>query len=360
MNRISVKQLATAFIVTRLLAEMVMVPGELIRYGTDRMWVIFCTKIIMLVLYLPLIFFVRKYPSDTFMSAVMRRSKAFGIILGALFTAVLTAVTVDTVLNLQLYITDTLISNLLLLTGLAIILGAAFYGAIKGVSTVTRTAVFAFAVFAVLIILILITMGDKLNFVYLYPAFIEDTKYFGRALISEISENSEILIFAVLCGNIQKKAEKTIWYYLAIVLVLLEVVTLIYNLILGPYLDAIEYPLYVISSLSDIVVFQRLDGIDAIVWLMCGIIKTALLLASAGTLFKTAAGDKKHNMFLTVYTLFILAVSMFIGSDRRYYDFFENIMNSSLHILFAGFLIPLIALIAGKKRESKENGYEED
>ncbi len=358
MDRISSKQLATAFIVTRLLAEMIMVPGDLIRYGTDRMWVIFFTKLIVLLMYLPLIFFVRKYPGDSFMSAVIRRSKAAGIIMGAAFTVILAAVTVDTVLNLQLYITDTLLSSLLLSVGVIVILTAAFYGAVKGVSTVTRTSVFALAAFLVLIILIVITMGNDMKLSYLYPAFIEDGVYFGKALTAEISENSEILIFAVLCSFIEKKAEKTIWYYLSVVFVLLEAVTLIYNLILGPYLTAVEYPLYVISSLSDIVVFQRLDGIDAIVWLMCGIIKTALLLVCANTLYKTGAKEKKPYLFLSVYTLFILTVSLFIGSDRRYYDFFENLMNTSVHIVIAGGIIPLIALFAGKKRDKKEEKSE--
>lgn len=53
---------------------------------------------------------------------------------------------------------------------------------------------FAAAVFGLLIFLIGITMWDKVNPDFIYPAFIEDGRYFVKCTLSEISMNSEILI----------------------------------------------------------------------------------------------------------------------------------------------------------------------
>lgn len=360
MSKISSKQLATAFVASRLTTEMIMIPGELIRYGSDRFIAILIAKLMVLLLYLPLLLLTRKYKGDNFVSAAIRRNRIYGIILSIIFGVVLMSVTVNSVLNLQLYITDTLLGELLLISGVALITGASVYGAVKGVSAVTRTAVFGTSIFGFLIILIIITMSDKMDFSYLYPATIEDANYFFRAFVSEVSCNSEILIFAVLCKNIESKPNKTVYYSLAVIFVLLELVNLIYNLILGPYLNELEYPLYVISSLSDIVIFQRLDGIDAIVWLLCGIIKIALLFTSMKEIYTTASKKPKAVWFLIIYALLVTFICMITGSDRRYYDLLQTVLHTAVPLVIAGTVIPLLVLFTGKKKPQKEENYEKD
>ncbi len=359
MSKISSKQLATAFVASRLTTEMIMIPGELIRYGSDRFTAILIAKLTVLLLYLPLLLLTKKYKGDNFVSAAIRRNRIYGTILSVLFGVVLMAVTVNSVLNLQLYITDTLLGELLLISGVALIIGASVYGAVKGVSAVTRTAVFGTSIFGFLIVLIIITMSDKLDFSYLYPAAIEDGNYFFRAFVSEVSCNSEILVFAVLCSNIESKPNKAVYYSLAVIFVLLELVNLIYNLILGPYLNELEYPLYVISSLSDIVIFQRLDGIDAIVWLLCGIIKIALLFTSMKEIYNTASKKPKTVCFIIIYALLVMFICMITGSDRRYYDLLQTILHTAVPLVIAGTLIPLLVLFTGKKKKKKEETYEE-
>lgn len=360
MNRISSKQLTLAFIASRLTTEMIMIPGELIRYGSERFVAILVAKLSVLLLYLPLLFLTAKFKGDNFLTAAIRKNRIYGIILGVLFGIVLLSVTVNSVLNLQLYITDTLIGELLLISGTALIIAVSLYGAIKGASAITRTAVFGTAIFAFLILLIFITMADKLDFSYLYPVYIDDGNYLFRAVISEISCNSEMLVFAVLCKDITDKPNRAVYYSLAVIFVVLEVVNLLYNLVFGPYLNELEYPLYVISSLSDVVVFQRLDGIDAIVWLLCGIIKISLLFTSAGELYKTSSGKRKKGWFLAIYGTLTLILCMLIGSDRRYYDTLQSILHTALPLVFAGVVIPLIVLFTGKKAPRKEKENEEN
>lgn len=357
MNKISSGQLAVTFIITRMSAEMIIIPGDLIKYGADRFWSILFAKIIVLLLYLPAIFINIRFKGDNFFTASLRRSRIYGKILGFLFIVGLTSAILDTVLNIQMYVADTLLNRLLLLPGLLIIIGAAVYGAVKGISAVTRASIFAAGFYAVLLILVSVTMANRMETVYLYPSFIEDGSYFLRATVSEVACHSELLIFSVVCANIREKPNRTL-YYLAVVFVLLEVTNLLYNLILGPYLDSVEYPMYLIASLSDIVVFQRLDGINAIVWLFSAIIKIALLLICAYQIYKDGARKPKKLLFISCYSLLIAALSFFVGTDRRIFDAFQNYMNSAVIVIAAGALIPLAALIGGKKRQTADSKQE--
>ncbi len=354
MNKINSLQLAVTFIITRLSAEMLLIPGELIKYGPNRFYAILFAKVIVLLLYLPAVFITLRFKGDNFITATMRRSPLLAGFLGLLFTMGITCIIADTVINLQLYITDTLLHSLLLITGVIMIIFAGFYGAYKGVSAVSRTSVFALCFFILLIVLIIITMMPDMDMVYLYPSFIEDGEYFIQSMTAEVSCNSELLMFAVLCANVRQKPNKTLYYLLA-VFVLLEVINLIYNLVLGPFLDALEYPLYVISSLSDIVIFQRLDGIDAIVWLFASIIKISMLLVCVKQIYSTVTKKSGSTMFLAVFSLFCFGLCMIIGNDRIIYNSFQKFMNTALPIVFSGAVIPLIALIAGKKRKEKKD-----
>lgn len=353
MSRISNRQLVIAFLACRLSAEMMTTPAEMISYGTDRFTAILLAKAVVALLYLPLIFLILRYKGDSVMTCALRRNKVFGIAVGLILALIFTAVAVQTVISIQHYITDTLLNSILTISGVAVLVAAATYGAVKGLSAVTRASVFAAVIFGLLIFLIGITMWDKINPEFLYPAFIEDGRYFIKCTLSEISMNSEILIFAVITDEIRSKAHKTVLYYLPILLVLLEGLNLLYNMILGPYMSKIEYPLYIIASLSDIVIFQRLDGIDAIVWLMCGIIKTALLIYCVGRIYSLCAKKPDTKKAVTVYGAFLFMLCMIFSSDRTVYESFKNIMNSGIHILLGGFIVPLAVLITGKRKQTE-------
>lgn len=352
MSRISNRQLVITFLACRLSAEMMTLSAETVLYGPDRFTAIFLAKIIAALLYIPLILVTLRFKGDSPITCAFRRNKVFGAAVGVILAVTLTATAVQTVISIQHYITDTLLNNILTISGIAVLVAVSVYGALKGLSAVTRSSVFAAAVFGLLIFLIGVTMWDKVNPDFIYPAFIEDGRYFVKCTLSEISMNSEILIFAVITDEIRSKPYKTVLYYLPLLLVILEFLNLLYNLILGPYMSKIEYPLYIIAALSDIVIFRRLDGIDAIVWLMCGIIKTALIIYCVGRIYSVCSKRPDTKKAVVVYGAFIFMLCMVLGSDRTVYEHFNSVMSGGIHILLGGVAVPLTALVAGRKKQS--------
>ena len=131
----------------------------------------------------------------------------------------------------------------------------------------------------------------------------------------------------------------------------MEFLNMLYNLILGPYMTKVEYPLYIIASLSDIVLFQRLDGIDAIVWLMCGIIKAALLIYCIGRIYTVCSNKPHTTLAVAVSGFLIFMLCVILGSDAGVYERMTKIMNSGIHILIGGVVVPLVVLIAGRTKQ---------
>ena len=64
MSRISNRQLVIAFLACRLSAEMTTTTGEMFRYGTDRFIVILLAKLVVALLYLPVIAVTLKFRGE--------------------------------------------------------------------------------------------------------------------------------------------------------------------------------------------------------------------------------------------------------------------------------------------------------
>ena len=138
-------------------------PAETVLYGPDRFTAILLAKIIAALLYIPLILVTLRFKGDSPITCAFRRNKVFGVAVGVILAVTLTATAVQTVISIQHYITDTLLNNILTISGIAVLVAVSVYGALKGLSAVTRSSVFAAAVFGLLIFLIGVTMWDKVN-----------------------------------------------------------------------------------------------------------------------------------------------------------------------------------------------------
>ena len=160
MSRISNRQLVITFLACRLSAEMMTLSAETVLYGPDRFTAIFLAKIIAALLYIPLILVTLRFKGDSPITCAFRRNKIFGAAVGVILAVTLTATAVQTVISIQHYITDTLLNNILTISGIAVLVAVSVYGALKGLSAVTRSSVFAAAVFGLLIFLIGVTMWD--------------------------------------------------------------------------------------------------------------------------------------------------------------------------------------------------------
>ena len=145
MSRISNRQLVITFLACRLSAEMMTMPAETVLYGPDR----FTAIIIAALLYIPLILVTLRFKGDSPVTCAFRRNKIFGAVVGVILAVTLTATAVQTVISIQHYITDTLLNNILTISGIAVLVAVSVYGALKGLSAVTRSSVFAAAVFYV-------------------------------------------------------------------------------------------------------------------------------------------------------------------------------------------------------------------
>lgn len=358
IKKISYIQLAVLLSASRLFSEAVNFPLSNSEYGMQRFAVIFTACAILFVQYIPLMYLAKKYPGESAVSIVINRCRPLGWIYGILISVSVLISAVSALCRHRFYASSTIFEQAPPVLMIVLLLLACGFALWKGIQGTARSGIIFAGIFVAFLILMTVSVWGLLEPKWLYPALIEDNKKFIKEVLEQIGSNSEIMFFAVLAEHVEEKAHRAIMWYLPVMTVILELMFLLEMLVLGPFLGSANFPFYTVSSLSNIVLFQRLDGIDVAVWTLMCIVKIALALLCIRTVFDRLAG-KKAGMIISLSGLVIVGVlAAAYGGSTAFVKTVTRILTIGIPMITTGILFPIITIILAKKIKKKggENG----
>ena len=358
-NNISYKQLAVLLVLSRLFSEGADLTAVEAGYSMQRFTVILASNLILFLLYLPLIFLAQNYPSENVISLAAGKSRGLGWLCGVFISLVLLVNAVSAMCSMSLYASSTVLSEAPTVLLMLLPLLAAGMAAWKGLQGTARSGVLLGALFVVFLLMIILSIWELLDWEWLYPAFLEEPGLFAGQVTRQVGRNSEILVFAVLMGQVDKKAAHTVYWYIPSVMLLQALKLLTQVLVLGPYLDSVTFPFFTISALSDIVLFQRLDGINVAIWLLICIVKVSLALLCTRTIFTCLVGEKAGKCSVWIGTAIIALTALPLGGASGSTLSMDGIASSWIILLIGGLLIPVIALLTAKAGYNREENSHE-
>ncbi|MCM1298994.1 MAG: spore germination protein [Firmicutes bacterium] len=354
IKKISSYQLAVLLIASRLFSEAVNFPLKNTEYSMQRFGVIFIAYIILFIQYIPLIILSKKYSGEGPVGLLSDRSKVLAWIGGVIIAVSVLISALSALCRLRFYASSTIFGQappLLLIILPLLACGLALY---KGIQGTARSGVIFTGVFIFFLALIGISLVEKLDFKWLYPAFIEDGESFVSQVLEQIGSNSEILYFAALMEHVEKKPQSTVFIYVPVVTVLLELMFMLEMLVLGPFLESVSFPFFTVSALSNIVLFQRLDGIDVAVWTLMCIVKISLALLSIRTVFARLISEKAGQIAGFAGLVIVGALAGFFGGSPSFTDMITKILTCGLPMILGGIIVPTAAIIAAAKKPKKK------
>lgn len=356
IKKISYIQLAVLLSTSRLFSEAVNFPMSSSEFGMQRFAVIITTSVLLFVQYIPLIYLTKKYPGESAASIIINRCRPLGWVYGILISVSVLISALSAVCRHRFYASSTIFGEAPPAILILFLLFACGFGMWKGIQGTARSGVIFAGIFVGFLILMAVSVWGLCEPKWLYPAFIEDGREFVRKVLEQLGSNSEIMFFAVLTEHLEEKAHRSVYWYLPAVTVVLLLMFLLEMLVLGPFLDSATFPFFTVSSLSNIVLFQRLDGIDVAVWTLMCIIKIILALLSIRTVFDRLAG-KKAGLIVSFSGLALIAVlSITYGGNTDFVQFITEILTCGIPMIVSGILFPIIAAILAKKTEKKGGG----
>ena len=351
---ISYKQLAVLLALSRLFSDGADLWATEAGYSMQRFTVVITSSLILFLLYLPLIIFASRHPSESVISLIAEKSKALGWVCGLFISLALLLDAVSAICSSELYASSTVFAKAPMVLLVLLPLAVCGIAAWKGIQGTARSSVLFGAVFMVFLVFIMVSVWERFDWEWLYPAFIEEPGLFVGQVARQLGRNSELLVFAVLMEYADKKAAYTVFWYIPSIMLLQLLKLLLQMIVLGPFLDSSSFPFFTISSLSDIVLFQRLDGINVGVWLLLCIVKVSIALLCTRAVFTRLVGEKTGKWSVWVGTAVIALAALLFGGGSDSTQSLDTVSSSWITVLAGGVLIPIAALIAakfGKRRE---------
>lgn len=354
MGKISYVQLAVMLILCRVFASAMSFPAEAPQFGMQRFTVIVCAKILLCILFLPLFFIARKYEGESFLTIAIGKSKALGWVFGVIYGFTLLCAAIISVVKFEYYTSSTIMNDASAALLVSLLILVCLYGAYKGVEAMGRTGSIILAMFGVFLGLMIISLWDKMNFVYLYGTLIDNGETFWSEVITELSRNSEVLLFGVLAQYVRQKAYRAVYVYIAAIAFVILIFAFMTMTVLGPYMNSVSFPIYTLSSMSDIVLFHRLDGIDVGVWVLAVIVKVTLYAAAFQTAAYHLVSEKAAKFAPLVFLAAVGIAGWYFSENKDFIIGAKGIFNTGIPLIICGFVLPLISLCIAERRKHEK------
>ncbi|GHV47548.1 hypothetical protein FACS189499_05250 [Clostridia bacterium] len=294
-------QLAATLLISRLLSNCVNIPAVTANYNMQTFAVTVIVKVVALALLTAPMCLNRMTrtavnadaPGINFFDIIAGKSKVAGWILfiplgGFLFfQALLTSV------MLEFFVGNTIMDTASS-TVLTILCGAGVaYCFIKGIKAVCKAGSVIMCVFIAVFVLCSIPLIFNERWYYLYPKIFDQPNELLEQMRNEMVKCWELFAFLILGKYVKRSPNKTVFLYMPASLIILELMHLTYVVMFGAYLNEISFPLYSLASLTDIVIFPRLDGLDVFIWTVSAVLRITLLMMSFTSLLETLLGNSK-------------------------------------------------------------------
>lgn len=357
MNKIGWGQLGIVLALSRIFAEAANFPRDDINYGMQRFTVIFLSFLLLGAVLTPVYVLLRKLPGENVFSAAAKKSPLASRILAVIYLAALLPMMIATTVRLEFYASSTIFDSAPAWLVILFTLAVCLYGTVKGLPAVARTGVIIAGGFALLLILVIFGIAQSIQLHYLSPTLAERPNSLLPEVLSEFSKNAEAAVFIALCGNVREKAHRSLIVYFALCFSALFLMTFLYNTVLGEYLNLTSFPFYRLASLSDVSLFQRLDGIDAAVWTTAAIVKLSLMTAAVRAAIESAFGSRRAAR-ITAIALLLLSSLASVTFSGNTIDFLSlsRIPQTGVLILLTAALLPLAGVLLGLSSEKGKRG----
>lgn len=235
--------------------------------------------------------------------------------------------------------------------------GVALAAALGRVRSAARMGqVCAAIIGGVLVLLLLLGMPDVKKH-YLLPVNPLDAGYIAVSALPVLNTATGWVFLCFLSGYIVPGScrKRTLVKWAAYIVMLAEAVTVGTVGVLGPETaESLRYPFFaLISDLRVFNIFERIEPVTVMIWVLTDMVFIALLMMSAGEVGRSAVGSRSRRWPVVTAALLMMAVAFVIGGDAFSLVTLSERLIPGINLLIAVILLPVLALIKKVKKVEK-------
>lgn len=268
--------LAAVLALSRIFSEAALLPGEYIEYGMQRFTAVVLSFVLAAAVWLPLYLVLRRAGGVPALCLASGCGKAAAGFTGTILSAYLLTCAAETGLRSHYYASGTAFDSAPSAYFYIFIGAALLFTVRRGLKASVRAGALVSAGFVMLLVLITLSLLPEIRTDRLYPSLIDDPRSLPGEVLDEFSRSSEILLPAVLCGGSDHRPGRCAGIYLLLSCGGILLMTFLYNTVFGHLTSRLDYPFYTLSSVSDITLLHRINGIDVMIWVSAAAVRLAL------------------------------------------------------------------------------------
>lgn len=283
--KISAAQLFCLLMLSRISAEIVY-PRCGAGYGGETLLAIIIAEVLRFILGLPVIIY--SFKSSSFYNALWRKNRFLGWFSAIGAALILVGAAGRTLSSVCVFSGR----NLLLGAPIYIMVGfsAAFaiYSAFMGAEALARSGVLFLVAAAIITVIVMLADIPYMKAEGIIPPQRAAYANFAEDIIERFLRGGDYLVFAALLPFVRVKkvtTGQTVLYFALFSALAAVLLCGFYSLTLREVYGLVEFPFISAASLSDIVLFKRLDGVGAAIWALCGTFRAGLMLFCAWAVF---------------------------------------------------------------------------
>lgn len=354
--KISSAQMVTLLVLARLFILLIFIPStHKSVVGTASLLSVVLGYLLTIVALLPAYFLIRKNPNMNLHEIASQTSPTMGKVAAVGFYLTCMAVTVETVTQFNIFLTDAVYPRASQLGVEIIFCAAVLYIAFLGLEALSRAS----SVILILSIAASALIGfglwkffDTLNII---SPFYDGISVVIQGSTMYFTQNVELIAFALLLSNLNSTtAKKTFLKYHTLISVMLIAVGFASIIVLGNYAGTRNFPIYTMFVLSGSNVFYRFDYILIAIWVGTAMMRSALYLILSSRMLNELTGRHFGKKLIVVNTIFVLILSMMSLENIKLFVSIYRFLASGIPVYFLVLLLPLTLMLIQWKKSKQE------
>ena len=353
MNKITPLQLFTLMICGRWFSMMTYFP-----FSNDNAQVlmigILISTLIQIILVIPAVMFQKRYSSENVCTLSISSNKVTGIGITVLYLLFFIMVSFFVIGNFTYFI-DYFFADYIPRIMLVICCTlAAVYLAHMNLRVIGKTAMVVIGIFIFTVIIIVASSFKKFDLVNFNLAVENLPQSLWKAVRLEFMRNTDLVVFAFLLPDLNGNAAKTVGWYFAVKVVVLEVVLGFITMILGDYGMLSKLSLFSLAAYSSTALIERFDAAFMFLWVMMAIVKLGVYIHCAGKCIKLIVPKTPFvtSVIISGVVPALCALGLLLPHRWEEAAYYQGI-TPLIFIILLYAVIPLIMLLKGKKGKRK-------
>lgn len=209
---------------------------------------------------------------------------------------------------------------------------------------------FLFCVFTGVLLLSTFTKPELANFHLALPNV---PKALSGGISGEFVRNRELVMLVFLLGDVKGSKPNAVYSYLAVKLVILELLLGFVTLVLGDFALATDTPFFYLSCLSNSSVIERYDAGFMAVWTVLAVVRLAAVLHCSVRCLRLLDRRITRATAIAVGQIIPAAATFYLLSKRSWKGL-AYLGESPFLITAAAGVVPMIVLLAVNVRREKK------